>query len=80
MGQKIKCNWVWNLKIILDSKLGQILGSINMPIFGRIHEWRECKQWSGIKVWTMSGMKWTLSKNKEKRPSKFVLVTRVLSN
>ena len=51
-----------------------------MLIFCRVHNYKEYEQWSGIKVWTMSGIEWTLPKNKEKKPPKFVLVTRAFSN
>ena len=39
-------------------------GSTNMPLFGRDHECNEYEHRSGKKVWIMSGMKWTLPKNK----------------
>ena len=39
-------------------------GSTNMPLFGRAHEYKECEHWSEKKVWIVSGMKWTLPKNK----------------
>ena len=39
-------------------------GSTNMSIFGRAHECKEYEHWSKKKVWIVSGMKWTLSKNK----------------
>ena len=39
-------------------------GSRNMPLFRRAHECKEYEHWSEKKVWIVSGMKWTLSKNK----------------
>ena len=35
-----------------------------MPIFGRAHECKEYEHWNEKKVWIVSGMKWTLPKNK----------------
>ena len=39
-------------------------GSTNMPLFGRAHECKEYEHWIEKKVWIVSGMKWTLPKNR----------------
>ena len=41
------------------------MGSTNMPLFDRAHKCKEYEYWSEKKVWIVSGMKWTLPKNKE---------------
>ena len=41
------------------------MGSTNMPLFGRAHKCKEYEHWNEKKVWIVSGMKWTLPKNKE---------------
>ena len=49
-----------------------------IPIFGRAHEYKEYEHWSEKKVWIMSGMKWTLPKNKGD-PQKYVSETWIHS-
>ena len=44
-------------------------GSTNMPLFGRVHKCKEYEYWNEKKVWIVSVMKWTLSKN-ERDPQK----------
>ena len=36
-----------------------------MPLFGRVHEYKEYEHWSEKKVWKVSEMKWTLPKKKK---------------
>ena len=50
-----------------------------MPLFDRVHECKEYEHWNEKKVWIMSGMKWTLPKNKED-PHKDVSETQTHSN
>ena len=39
-------------------------GSINIPLFSRVHEYKEYEYYSEKKVWIVSETKWTLSKKK----------------
>ena len=39
-----------------------------MPLFGRVHEYKEYEHESEKKVWKVREMKWTLLKNKERPP------------
>ena len=49
-----------------------------MLIFGRTHKCKEYEHWNEKKVWIVSGMKWTLPKNK-RDPQKDASETRTLS-
>ena len=49
-----------------------------MPLFGRVHEYKEYEHESEKKVWKVSGMKWTLPK-KRKDPQRYISRTQTHS-
>ena len=72
----------WNAQLSLGGKKishEMQKGSTNMPLFGRVHEHKECEHWNEMRVWIMSIMNWTLP-NKKKEPLRYISRTQTRSN